>query len=819
MNPASMSVPHQFQQALDTYQPAPDSYDELMANGQLRSGWASLLEHPLAAPFKDLQSRADSGAAGRPWPLDALPYLADAEEWRLIERGLLQRARLLNAIVADFYGPQLLLRKKGLPPALVFANPGYLAPCCNYEARGGIHLHLLAFDLGRSPDGQWRVLGSRTETPAGFGFALQNRIDTAHLLPDLLEKLGIARLAAFYRTFGDQLAQRGRDVGEGLTVILSGGPKRAGYWEHTYLGQYLGFSVVEGADLTVRRGNLYLRSLEGLQPVRAVARQVESALCDPLELIPTSMQGTPGLLAAAARGRVTVTNCIGSGVVENEALPSFLPGLCEAILNEPLILPSLASWWCGQPTEARHVADNLDGLVLRDAFERLPWLDSRFAANLLPNSSGDDRDALKRKIRRQPYSIVGKEPLRLSSMPYWGSEGRLEPAPMILRLFVAATSEGYRLLPGGLARVATPRGDLSKDVWVVGDHGPPLLASRTGQGAARRRDQGLPSRTGDDLFWLGRYLERSESAVRTYRELFHYIAAGGDEYPVELEILTGVLVGLGYLSAHRARRAVAEGRRAVERELWQMLFDPESEDGLAKLLGRMHGAAEQVRQRLSQDARRILESLANPEHLRWRVHGIGDATSLLDDLLVRLAAASSQLSENMTRNQGWRMLDLGKRIERLRLSARIVRELCAADPGRTAGRLHLLLLIQDSRLTYQARYQTAPQLPGALDLLLLDAANPRSAMYQAERIFRHLQQLPLEDRSRGLSPTQRVAFAARNDLALADPDQLATVISKRGVRSRLQRLLQRTEQAAAQLSALIAKTYFEHASGQIRRER
>ena len=809
-----MPVPNQLQQALEAYCPAPGTYDELMADGQLRPRWASLLEYPLPSPPKDLPSHADSAAAIRPWPLDAFPYLADAEEWRLIERGLLQRARLLNAIVADFYGPQKLLREQGLPPALLFANPGYLAPCRNYEARGGIHLQLLAFDLGRSPDGQWRVLGSRTEAPAGFGFALRNRIDTAHLLPDLLERLGIARLATFYRTFGDQLAQSGRDVGEGLTVILSGGPKQGGHWEHTYLGQYLGFSVVEGADLAVRRGSLYLRSLEGLQPVRAVARQVESALCDPLELIPTSMQGTPGLLAAAAQGRVTVTNCIGSGVAENEALPSFLPGLCEAILNESLILPSLASWWCGQPQEARQVADHLDGLVLRDAFERLPWLDSRFAANLLPDSGGEGRDALKRKIQRQPYSIVGKEPLRLSSMPYWAGEGRLDSAPMILRLFVAATGEGYRLLPGGLARVATPKGDLSKDVWVVGDHGPPRLANRAIQQVTRRRDQGLPSRTGDDLFWLGRYLERSESAVRTYRELFHYTAAGGDEYPVELEILTGVLAALGHLSAHRARQAVAEGRQAVERELWQMLFDPESEDGLAKLLGRMHGAAEQVRQRLSQDAWRILDSLANPEHLRWRVHGIGDAIGLLDDLLVRLAAASSQLLDNMTRNHGWRMLDLGKRIERLRLSAQIARELCTADPERTAGRLHLLLLIQDSRLTYQSRYQTAPQLPGVLDLLLLDAANPRSAMYQAERIFRHLEQLPLEDRSRGLSPAQRIAFALLNDLALADPDRLATVISKRGARSHLQRLLQRTERAAAELSALIAKTYFEHASGQ-----
>ncbi len=820
LNRYSSQAISQAPQVLRQYQAFSNAYDELVEGSSFRAHWTPLVDYLKQDTAGLIQQplTIEESAQGRPWQLDTLPLLIDPVEWQTLERGLLQRAELLNTIVGDIYGPQRVLRELALPPALIFANPEYLVACRGYGAPDGRYLHLIAFDLGRSPDGQWRVLSNRTEAPIGLGFALENRINTARLFPDLLDEARIVRLAGFYRRFAERLTEQGRTTlagSDALTVILSGGSAQPSYAEHAYLGQYLGYPVVEGADLTVRDGKVFLKTLDGLKPVGAIARQIESSACDPLQLAPTNVlgaaMGTAGLLNAAATGRVAVANAIGSGVVENEALMSFLPGLCQNLLGEELVLPNVATWWCGQPQEAQFVMDNLEQVVLRDAFQRKPLVSSSVATYMSPDLPSANIDELRDAITRQPYNFVGKEIIRLSTAPFWSTNDTLQAAPVTLRLFVAATPDGYQLMQGGLARISTDRGDLSKDVWVSGSSaqtGAPRVAINL---VSRASDRELPSRTGDDLFWLGRYLERTEGAVRTYRSLFHYVAEGGDEHALELEILTGVLVTLGHLSIRRARRAMQEGRIAVEQELWNILFDPESVDSLAKLLSNVHRTAEQVRERLSRDAWRVFQGLDETQHLRWRVHTINDAMQLLNDLVMRLSAASGQVADNMTRGYGWRLLDLGRRIERVRLSIKVIRELCAADdPGRTAGRLHLLLDIQDSVITYRTRYQSTPHLTGVLDLLLLDGANPRSVMYQIERMYRHVQQMPLEDTSTGLSESQRTIFSIYNDLTLADVNKLADVVSKKGVRTHLQRLLKRTETATDHLSDLINKTYFEH---------
>jgi uncharacterized circularly permuted ATP-grasp superfamily protein/uncharacterized alpha-E superfamily protein len=810
MNEHSSQAMDQAPRALRQYRAFANAYDELVGENGFRPHWAPLVDYLRTDAGVPLQPPTSEGT--RPWELDTLPLLLDPGEWQVLERGLLQRAELLNTIVRDIYGPQKVLRNFGLPPALIFANPEYLVPCKGYGAPDGTYLHLLAFDLGRSPDGQWRVLSHRTEAPIGLGFALENRINTARLFPDLLDEARIVRLAGFYRQLADKFSDQGaRAGGDGLVVILSGGSAQPSYAEHTYLGQYLGFPVVEGADLTVRDGRVFLKTLNGLKPVATIVRQIESSACDPLQLLHSSMTGTAGLLHAAATGRVAVANAIGSGVAENEALMSFLPGLCQSLLGEELVLPNVATWWCGQPREARYVMDNLEHIVLRDAFQRKPLVSSSVAAYMSPVLPTANIDELQKAIAEQPYNFVGKEIIRLSTAPYWSNKDTLQAAPVTLRLFVGATPDGYQLMQGGLARIATDRGDLSKDVWVSGASTQPGSPRRTVNVVSRASDQDLPSRTGDDLFWLGRYLERTEGAVRTYRSLLRYVAEGGDAHALESEILTGVLVTLGHLSARRAQRAMQEGRNAVEQELWHILFDPESVDGLAKLLGNVHRTAEQVRERLSRDAWALFQRLDQTQHLRWRVHTINDAMQLLNDLVMRLSAVSGQVADNMTRSYGWRLLDLGRRIERIRHSVKVIRELCAAEhPGPTTSRLDLLLDIQDSVLTYRTRYQNAPHLIGVLDLLLLDGANPRSVAYQVERITRHVQQMPLEDTSTGLSESQRTIYAIHNDLALADVNRLSNVVSKKGMRTHLQRLLKRTETGTDHLSDLINKTYFEH---------
>lgn len=812
------------------YQHPPDVYDEILGPHGVRGHW-SFMREILQDPTTDwaktldqtvrrlLQENAVTYLADgtkRPWQLDGLPFILDATDWAQLEAGLVQRARLLNTIVGDFYGARTLLHGQ-LPSALAFANPDYLLPSCGYQAAAGIYLNLLAFDLGRSPDGQWRVLSNRTEAPSGLGYTLENRMIMARSVPELFERGSIARLAEFFRQYSENLQQLagGHAGGQALTVILSGGPDQSTYFEQTFLGRYLGFPVVEGADLTVRDNQVFLKTLEGLKPIALISRYIDSVDSDPLELRGKSLLGAPGLLAAASRGNVRIANAIGAGVVENDAVMSFLPGLCQHLFREDLQLPSLATWWCGQPNAHQYVIDHLSELVIRRSFERKPLLASSVDTYMSGDTGALDVAALLRQIASAPYDYVGRERIALSTVPYWSSLGHWAAAPMTLRLFVVATPDGYQVMPGGLVRVATPDGDISKDVWLPKAQGDistelPVVAITT-----RRSDRDLPSRTADDLFWLGRYLERTEGAVRLYRTLFRYLSGEGEttEQPVALSILTRLLSSMDYLTMQRARRAAAEGRSAVEQELWNVLFDPESDDGLAKVLANVNRTAEHVRERLSRDAWRLFERLLEIPQLRWRVHTVADVVRLLDDLVEKLSAVNGQIYENMTRGHGWRLLDSGRRLERSRFVVRMVKELCTREPQQL-GALSLLLDVCDSTITHRARYQANPTLNTVLDLLLVDNSNPRAVIHQIETMQLHFQKMPNHQLDSNLSETERLLLATQHELVLADVDKLVGVLSKNGVRTHLNRLLKRVEQNMATLQEVITRTYFDHTLGQ-----
>jgi uncharacterized alpha-E superfamily protein len=493
---------------------------------------------------------------------------------------------------------------------------------------------------------------------------------------------------------------------------------------------------------------------------------------------------------------------------------SFLPGLSEKMLNEPLALPSLATWWCGQSTALEHVIANLNQLVIRNAYERKPLLATSVDGYLAPDVSTDNPIALEEQIRAMPYAYVGREPIRLSTVPCWNPAGHWEAVPMTLRMYVAATEEGYQVMPGGLVRVATSQGDISKDVWLPRLRGDETTRLPARVLPTRRSDRDLPSRTADHLFWLGRYLERTEGAVRLYRSLFRYIAGEGDlsDQPVALNILTRLLASMDYLSVQRARRAAGAGRVAVEQELWNILFDPESEDGLAKVLENVNRTAEQVRERLSRDAWRLFDSMRQAPQLRWRVHTAADAVRLLDDLIEKLSAVNGQIQENMTRGYGWRLLEAGRRLERAQFLVRVIRELCTREP-QAPGTLALLLDLCDSTLTHRSRYQSNPTLTTVLDLMLTDDSNPRGLIFQVESLQRHLATMPGSAPEQGLAPAQRLLLAAHSDLSLADLDKLTHVLSKTGIRTHLNRLLKRTETSLSELQAVLTHTYFDPAVG------
>ncbi|MEQ8857470.1 MAG: circularly permuted type 2 ATP-grasp protein [Pseudomonadales bacterium] len=820
---------------LSGYRPQPGSYDELMgADGRPRPHWQRLLKDFAAmGPSKrrgvgttaesllrehDVAYVAADSGNRRPWHLDVFPLVIPPAEWKKLEVGLIQRAQLLNAVVGDIYGAQELLKSGTLPAPSVFANPNFVPHCHGYKSPDDVLLHFLAFDIARAPDGSWWVLSQRTESPAGIGYALENRIVTSRTIPDQFNAYNLHRLAGFFRRFAEHFARLGD---QHLTVVLTGGPDEQDYFEDALIGRYLGYPVVESADLTVRDNRVFLKTLEGLERVDVILRRIASDASDPLELRSMPGRGVAGMLQAARSGNVLMANAIGSGIAASEALLSFMPGLSKKLLGEELILPSIASWWCGQAKERNFVIDNRERLTLRHAFARRSMLTAGAFEFGASDPGLDDVDTLKSRLDLRPYDYVGMERIRPSTVPCLGDDGVLRPVPMVMRVYLAITEDGYHLLPGGLVKVSGKdlggNSHLSKDVWVLSDETieretliKPLRAA-----TLKRSDRDLPSKTADDLFWLGRYFERADGGVRLYRNLFLRLAgeASLGNVPVALNILTALLVSQGRLSPSRARRALASGSRAVEHEIWSILFDPDSQDSLAQVLRNVARTADHVRERLSPDAWRIVERLTSVPNLRWRVHTVSDAVSVLNDLIEAQSAVNGLIHENMTRGYGWRLLDMGRRIERARFTIRVLRELTVRADRDHPGVLGLQLDLADSLITYRSRYRAEPQIPAVLDLVLADESNPRSLAFQLSTMRAHMDVMPLEDVDGHLSRAQKLLISTHTEIMLADVDKLANTTSKGGNRTHLNRLLNRSEKNIEMLTQLITQTYFSHSVG------
>ncbi len=848
MNSLSPETPGSFSSPPLQYPPQTDTFDELVdQDGSVRTHWQDFLkgfstlnanERRLAQETADRMLKGDgvtylAGQDGqqsdRPWQLDLFPLVIGQEEWQQLEAGLIQRARLLNHILSDLYGPQQLLKNGTLPPAVVFGNPQFLQPCHNVPVQGGTYLHFLAFDVARAPDGQWWVLRDRTEAPSGAGFALENRIIASRALPDLFDAARVQRLSSFFQTFSQNFLEFSqRD--DPLAVVLSPGPQNMAYFEHAYLSRYLGYPVVEGSDMTVRDDRLYLKTVDGLKPVDLVLRRIYSDLCDPLELSTESTLGIPGLLQSIRAGHVTIGNALGSGLVDSEVLLSFLPTLCQFFFSEGLKIPSVATWWCGQDSERAYVFENMQKLMIRRVLTPKRDLSHSRRSSFGPDLTQQDQQELIRAITRRGHEYVGREIVSPSTAPFWGASDRLKPVPMTLRLYLTATKDGYTVMPGGLARVSVqsdPRahwhepGDFSKDTWVKGDgifDHQPVLGSPHQTLLLRRGGRDLPSRTADNLFWLGRYIERAEGAIRLLRSLFLRTSgeAGSSDEPETLSRLVSLLVMQKHLTPRRAKRAVEGGADMVEAELRTILFDPDSPDGLAIILQNVRRTAELVRHRLSQDTWNILIDLTSipKEWTRTKGQSIDDAIRLLSRMIQHLAAVNGMVMENMTRSYAWRFLEMGRRLERVRHLSKLIRHLASRGTPEATGALNLLLEVADSSITYRTRYRAEAQLAAVLDLLLADETNPRSVIFQLQTFDAHMGDLPHEETAASLNPAQKIITRVCTDIRLTDMIQIAELTKTTKVRANLVRLLKQLDLGVQQLSDIVAHTYFSHSLSQ-----
>jgi uncharacterized circularly permuted ATP-grasp superfamily protein/uncharacterized alpha-E superfamily protein len=779
------------------YEPIPGHWDEaLLPSGYPRRHWRTLATALGRMGFRQflrswhmgqqlIQSNGvtynvggDPAGKERPWPMDPIPLPVPSEEWEWIDRAVQQRATLLNLMLGDVYGRQRLVRERRLPAALVYANPHFQRSCFGITPMGGAPLTTYAVDLARSPDGRWWALGDRTQAPSGIGYALENRLVSARILPGVFNHCRVRPLTHFLDAKRDALlsmAPGRRDTPR--VVLLTPGPHNETYFEHSFLAGHWGFPLVEGADLTVRDSRVYLKTLSGLEPVDVILRRMDDGFCDPLELRGDSLLGVPGLMQAVRQGTVAVDNSIGSGVLETPGLMAFLPGLCRDLLGEELILPSVATWWCGQTGPMQYVLEHLDALVIKPAFRKYglhPVFPARMAAA--------EKEALIRRIQAQPELFVGQELVNMSTAPVRVEHG-LAPRHAGLRVFAARDGDGYRVMPGGLTRVAGEASPVvamqlgagSKDTWVFEDdeESAPAPVSVVTRRPGRTS---LPSRVADNLFWLGRYAERVDSGVRLIRSLLPALS-GEEDFgrAANLETVVRLLAGMRYLPEAAPSWPIGQQRWQLQKLLSALVYDQTRMSGIGWNLKQMRRAAWNLKERLSADTWRVLQQLesdlsrtppGNPDQR------LTAQITLLDSVVVTLAAFSGLVMENMTRGHGFRFLDLGRRLERALQMADLLRAGVVGAPQDNESALQLLLHIADSSITYRSRNLTMLRTELVLDLLVCDETNPRSIGMQLAAIREHVDALPEHAETGRHSLEQRLALKALTMVRLADVEAL-----------------------------------------------
>ena len=770
----------------------------------------------------------------RPWELDPIPFPISVETWEFLEKGIRQRTRLLTAIFADVYGPQTLIHKYHLPPELFFANPRFLRQCNGLYTGDAPTLHFHAADLCRFPDNQWRVLSDRTQSPSGAGYALENRIILSRILPQMFHSGKVLRLAPFFKFLNHALmAVSGLEKHEPFVVMLSSGPSNPTYFEHVFLARYLGITLVQSSDLTIRNDMVFLKTLGGLNQVDVILRRIEDTFCDPLVFGSNSLIGVSGLVQAVRAGNVVVSNPLGSGVLETPGLIPFLPGLCRQLLDEDLILQDLPTAWCGQKeplnTVLAHLGDEKTPMIIASAFAQphIPAVDTR-------GLSREQIGALAEKIKAAPYAYVSREPMTPCTLPVW-EEGNLINSYAAIRMFSSAMTlagespdastpslpdDAIRVMPGGLTRISqdtsaflinTGKEQGSKDTWCfsqeIVDH-TSMIQTFT-KALEIHRGSDLPSRVADNMLWLGRYIERTEGMLRVVKSVLNRINSETRlDLIGEFPLLLRMMANLDIISPDLAQPDVAYNMQIVETQIIGAMFGTEPAGSIRGSLNNVKQVATTVRDRLSNDSWHILGRMEN-ELKRFAPLGhnqISEVQELLDEMLLTLSAFAGLTQESMTRGMGWRFMDMGRRIERARYMIGLLQTLFSSKGIPKSHDLEVMLEVADSTITYHTRYRTTFHMDPIVDLLLLDELNPRAVGFQMAALSDHVGILPRNEPRPFRTKEEKVVLDLTTRLRLTDIGELMEMHSD-GSLPKLAALLEGLKAGIQDLAGCITQHY------------
>ena len=819
------------------YQPSEFANDEAVdQNGHLLKHWSDMLGSMSQLGSDGLNDRQiklqrilrDDGATYKTynheqhsWDLDPVPLLLDGNSWQPIDQGLVQRSELFNRLFKDIYGQQELIRQGVIPPEAIFAHPEFLRPCfgMDYSAQHALLIH--GVDMIRTPNQSICVVGDRTQSPIGAGYALENRTVMTRVFPNLFRDSHVRRLAMFFQTLRHKLNDISPNNELPNIVVLTPGSVSESYFEHAYLANYLGYTLVQGRDLVVRNGYVWTKSLNGLTQVDVILRRVDDALCDPAELKSDSYFGVPGLLEVIRSGKVAVANPLGSGILESPIFLKYLPVISQALGMGELSLPSATTWWAFDANDREYIFDHFDELIIKPVSRNFQQ-----HSVLVSQLSDKEKNTLRENIKERPLRFAAQQFIGLSSAPAW-QNNQFVPRPTILRSFVVAGHQQYRAMPGGITRQGSTEQDImltselshcSKDTWVISD-GPetPMTlwpSSKEHIAYNEEQAQNLPSRVIENMFWLGRYAVRAEYALRLLRSVYIQL----NETPQLSEkayytVLKAVTQATDTYPGFTAKDTVLFEN--PEAELIAVTIDAKRAGTVISSLFEMLNCAEEVKVLLSADTQRVINDIKdNVETLgkNMRRDFASAPEEALDPLVTSLLALSGLIRESMIRSFGWRFIEIGRNLERAYQTMSLIEALMipVMEEGDEASVLETLLLTLETLITYRRRYRGRMDIISGVELTVLDDTNPRSLNFILQELYQHIEALPKSTRNRFLSKESRVPLTLLRNVQLVDPIALCKVEKNETRREALQDMLSDSKHLLNELATILSDKFFDH---------
>lgn len=835
---------HLFQQYFsDSY-----SYNELLTGDEnLRPHWRTFLQSFTQLSQDEIDSRTqdifrflkengvtyniygDPEGLNRPWGLDPIPFLISKEEWYIIEAGLKQRAELFNHIFRDIYGERKLVRNGLLPMELIYQHAGFLRQCAGITLPGKRNLVVFSADMARGSDGKIWILNDRTQAPSGSGYALENRMAMARILPELFDGFKVRRLSSYYSSLRNALVEMSPSQNpDPRIVILTPGPGNETYFEHSYLSSYLGFTLAQGDDLMVKDNYVFLKTIHGLEKVDVILRRVDDIYCDPLELLDKSQLGVPGLLQALRSGNVAIANPLGSSILENPGLMPFLQNISKYFLGEELVMPAIASWWCGQPKELSYVLENLSSLVIKRIYRDSSGHTSKDGSSL----SAAGLDELRAQIKAHPHLYVGQEKVSISSTPAF-INGKIEPRKALFRSFAVAANDGYKVMTGGLTRTSAERGDfiisnqmggVSKDTWIISQEEtnyttrkeimPATVPVRSASGI-------ITSYTAENLFWVGRYADRVLGNARFQRTVMQFISEGdrkmADNEGITEKTLLQALTQCTYTFPGFAGKEAGSKLQHPLKELSDILFDQSRLGSLGYNFILFKNAVYAVRDHWSTDTWRVLREMEESFTIaESSAPGSNRMMKVLDSIITSMVAFIGLNRESISREQGWILLDAGRKTEQSLLLVNMLKQtlVIKRDEQVEYNLMEAVLKSHECLVNYRYKYRAHLQLPLVLDLMLYDDNNPRSLIYQLDRLKAYLSQLPKAKQDTILAEHERLMLEAHTFLKLSSKEELMKRDKDGAVYEQLENFLTKMQALLSAIQAVVSKTYFKHAQAQ-----